>query len=134
MIAWVEVWMQARWQRLAGYSLVRAMAWKGRVDRRRARPMADDVAIGGPAGGTVMRRHTFRFRWINRYDDCQRMQRLARVVWQRGTVGDGAGYSVKLSVGLRPCLWRFQRELCGLVVTVAGVRVHYVRSYGGINV
>jgi hypothetical protein len=40
MIAWIEVTMQAAWQRLAGFSLVRAMAWKLRVDRRRARPVA----------------------------------------------------------------------------------------------
>jgi hypothetical protein len=40
MMARLELWMQARWQRLASYSLVRAMAWKLRVDRRRARPVA----------------------------------------------------------------------------------------------
>ncbi len=45
MIAWVEVWMQARWQRLAGYSLVRAMAWKLRVDRRRGVPAGDCVGV-----------------------------------------------------------------------------------------
>ncbi|MGI4945139.1 MAG: hypothetical protein ACRYHQ_32020 [Janthinobacterium lividum] len=45
MIAWIEVTLQAAWQRLARHSLVRAMWWKARVDRRRARPVA---------AGTVM--------------------------------------------------------------------------------
>jgi len=53
VIAWVEVTVQAAWQRLAGFSLVRAMLWKARVDRRRARPVADGVV-------TVERRRAVR--------------------------------------------------------------------------
>jgi hypothetical protein len=45
MIAWVEVWMQARWQRRASFSLVRAMWWKVRVDRRRARVWTDAPGV-----------------------------------------------------------------------------------------
>lgn len=80
-----------------------------------------------------MTRHGFKVRWINRYDDSARMRRLARAVWQRGTVGDGQGYSVKLTLGLRPALLAWRREYGGWIATVAGLRVHYRRSYGGIH-
>ncbi len=44
-VAAAEVAIQAAWQRLAGFSLVRAMAWKLRVDRRRARPVAVETVM-----------------------------------------------------------------------------------------
>ena len=87
-----------------------------------------------PETTALMRWHTFRCRWIGRYDDRQRLVRIGRAVWQRGKVGDGKGYSVKLSLGLRPRLWQFRREMFGVIVTALGVRVHYARSYGGIDV
>jgi hypothetical protein len=59
--------------------------------------------------------------------------RVARVVWQRGRVGDGTGYSSKLSLALRPRLFERRRAHDGWLCTVAGIRVHYQRSYGGIQ-
>lgn len=59
--------------------------------------------------------------------------RLLRVTWVRGTVGDGQGYSAKLSFGLRPVLFRWRRELFGWIVIICGLRIHYDRSYGGIH-
>jgi len=52
MMARLELWMQARWQKRASFSLVRAMWWKRRVDRRRG------VAVGDAVG--VDRRRTGR--------------------------------------------------------------------------
>lgn len=74
-----------------------------------------------------------RTRWkrVMRYDPGNRLLRIGRVMWERGTVGDGQGYSVKLSLGLRPTLFRWLREGDGWLLTVAGVRLHYRRSYGG---
>lgn len=68
---------------------------------------------------------------VMRSDPDARLFRVARLVWDRGTVGDGTGYSVKLSVALAPRLFRFRRELEGWILTLFGVRVHYARSYGG---
>ena len=81
-----------------------------------------------------MTRHDFRARRIFRYDPMARLFRLGRCVWQRGTVGDGQGYSVKLTLALHPRLWSYRREMTGFVLSVCGVRLHYQRSYGGINV
>ena len=81
-----------------------------------------------------MARHHFKVRRIFRYDPMARLFRLGRCVWQRGTVGDGRGYSVKLTLALNPRLWKYQREMTGFVLTLFGFRLHYQRSYGGINV
>lgn len=77
-----------------------------------------------------------RARWIGRWDGCGRVLRLVRVMWERGTVGDGRGYSVKLSLGLRPKLFerRSEGHGRGWWLTLAGVRLHYQRAYGGIHV
>lgn len=72
-----------------------------------------------------------RFKWVIRYDPGNRLLRIGRVMWERGTVGDGQGYSVKLSLGLRPTLFRWRREGDGWLLTVLGVRPHLRRSYGG---
>ena len=75
-----------------------------------------------------------RARWIGRYDASLRALRLGRVMWERGTVGDGDGYSSKLSLALHPRLLRWQRDPGrGWCLTLAGVRVHYQRAYGGIQ-
>jgi len=73
------------------------------------------------------------FRRIFRYDPDNRLLRLFRVTWQRGTVGDGKGYSNKLTLGLRPRLFGFRREYGGWLLTLFGLRLHYDRSYGGIH-
>lgn len=74
-----------------------------------------------------------RAKWIGRYDSGARMLRLGRLAWERGTVGDGNGYSAKLSFGLRIAMlqWRFDGHR-GWMINVAGLRIHYQRSYGGI--
>lgn len=71
-----------------------------------------------------------RVRWIGRYDPGNRLLRLVRVMWEHGQAGNG-GYSVKLSLGLCPTLFRWLREGDGWLLTVAGIRLHYRRSYGG---
>lgn len=73
-----------------------------------------------------------RIRWINTYDPRQRLRRLARVTWKRGRVGDGQGYSAKLTLALTPRLFRVTREFGGWIVTLLGVRVHHSRSFGGV--
>jgi hypothetical protein len=75
-----------------------------------------------------------RFKWVGRYDPTMRMVRLCRLMWERGRVGDGAGYSAKLSLALRPSLLGFSRARDEWFVTFAGVRVHLQRSFGGIQV
>lgn len=79
-------------------------------------------------------RRNLRVRKIMRYDPSNRLLRVGRVMWERGIVGDGDGYSVKLSVGLRPALFRWKRGSTGWLLTVLGLRVHYDRSYGGTHV
>lgn len=81
-----------------------------------------------------MKRHHFAARKVLRYDDRQRLFRVARAVWQRGVVGDGEGYSASVSLALRPALFLWHRETFGWFLVVAGVRLHYQRSYGGIQV
>ena len=61
-----------------------------------------------------------RFKWIMRWSREEGRYRLGTVVWQRGTVGDGVGYSCKLSVAL---LSRFPF-----------LRIKLHTSYGGIYV
>lgn len=63
-----------------------------------------------------------------------RLIRLCRVVWNRGTVGDGRGYSCKLSLGLSPYMFYYAngREIHSLMLIVCGIRVHFQKSFGGI--
>jgi hypothetical protein len=63
---------------------------------------------------------------------------MCRWTWKRGVVGDGAGYSVKLSIGVWPVLGRWSRtrvwgQITELDATILGLRFHYQRSYGGIH-
>lgn len=118
-------------------------------------PIASDARLGKPPCGechlqpgetcdicgaerarriTDMRRHSLRARKLMRYDPGSKMLRVGRVVWQRGEVGDGQGYSTKLTLGLRPALFSWRRESRGWKLIVLGVRVHLDRSYGGIHV
>lgn len=69
-----------------------------------------------------MRRHQVKLRWVWRYCPGDSMWRLFRVVWQRGTVGDGQGYAAKLTFAWSWKVWRH----------VFGLRVRYHRAYGGI--
>lgn len=61
--------------------------------------------------------------------------RLFRVMWQRGVVGDGKGYSCAFSVGLYPrvaCWRREPRDEWRL--WLCGIRFHFERSFGGVHV
>ena len=78
--------------------------------------------------------HGLKVIWIGQTDPMMPIFRLARAVWQRGRVGDGSGYSAKLTVGLRPKMWQWNHGSSEWAVTLLGVRWHYRRSYGGIDV
>jgi hypothetical protein len=67
---------------------------------------------------------------------------IARFTWDRGTVGDGKGYSSKLSFKLQfcPVLWVVgivrEKRTSGLIwwfclLRTLHLRVKLVRSYGG---
>lgn len=58
--------------------------------------------------------------------------RLFRLVWTKGVVGDGTGYSVKLSLAVQPKLYQFIREHNGWILFICGIRLHKLISYGGI--
>lgn len=74
-----------------------------------------------------------RFKRVMMYDGIQGLFRLFRVMWERGAVGDGVGYSAKLSVALMPKLFGWAREGRGSwFLTLFGIRLHYDRSYAGI--
>lgn len=73
----------------------------------------------------------FRFKRVLRMDEIQRHFRIGRFIWDRGTVGDGDGYSVKLALGLWPRFFHIQRGRYDRLICILGLRVHYSRSYGG---
>lgn len=69
---------------------------------------------------------------VMRYDNTMRMFRVGRIVWNTGAVGDGRGYSSKLSLALMPKLFGWYREPKAVwTLTLLGVRVQRFRSYGG---
>lgn len=71
-------------------------------------------------------------KWIFRRDGS--VLRIVRLMWTRGTVGDGKGYSSKFTIGLCPRLLWYRRECDGWLLWLLGVRLHYRWSYGGIFV
>lgn len=72
-------------------------------------------------------------RAICRIDGIQGFYRLFRIVWVRGTVGDGNGYSAKLSVALDSKILGWNKDAdTDWCITFLGIRLHYCRSYGGI--
>ena len=76
-----------------------------------------------------------RFKKVMRLDTIQRHYRLFRLLWTNGKVGDGNGYSAKLSVGLIAKLFSYTRlSRYDISLTVMGLRLHYARAYGGIIV
>lgn len=68
---------------------------------------------------------------VCRWSATEKLLRLVRVVWARGHVGFG-GYSAKVSLGLTPKLFHFRRGWNEFHLTLLGVRLHYLRSYGGM--
>ena len=73
-----------------------------------------------------------KMRWIGRRQGW--LLRLAQATWTRGNVGDGRGYSRKVSLGLYPRLIGIRREFGSLFVYLCGVRLHIETSFGGIHV
>lgn len=72
------------------------------------------------------------FKKVLRYDSSSKLLRLFRLVWHTGTVGDGQGYSSKLSLALTPKLFRFSSDALEWEVILLGLRIHHCRSYGGL--
>lgn len=87
------------------------------------------VAAGRIERRRDMRRRNLRVKRVMRFDEIQRHFRLLRIMWERGTLGGGYGYSVKLAFGLWPRLLGYDRTFS--ILTVLGLRIHYSRSYGG---
>lgn len=88
-----------------------------------------------PEQSVARTRTGLRVKWVGRYDPSARMVRLGRIMWERGTIGDGEGYSAKLSLALRPVLFGWSRTAYPeWMLTVAGLRIHYQRAYGGRHV
>ena len=75
---------------------------------------------------------TIRLKSIFRYDPAFPKVRLFRVTWETGTVGDGQGYSTKLTFNLVPRWFEWVSFPDDKWLTVLGVQVHRKRSYGGI--
>ena len=73
-------------------------------------------------------------KWVFRYDKTSNMFRIFRLMWTRGVVGDGKGYSCKFSLGLLPRIWFFRRGFNEWHIIVLGFRLHYQCSYGGKHV
>jgi hypothetical protein len=71
-------------------------------------------------------------KWVGRWSPEEKVLRLFRVVWCRGTPGTASGgYSAKFSVSLSPRLFSVRREFWSYAITLLGLRLHYMRSYGG---
>lgn len=68
---------------------------------------------------------------ICRWDGSQKLFRIARLVWDRGTVGDGKGYSSKLTLAVGKKLARFKFSRTEKELFLLGLRVTLLRSYGG---
>jgi hypothetical protein len=72
------------------------------------------------------------FRWIMRLDTVQRIYRVARFTWSRGIVGNGKGYSAKLTFALTTEWFPYwTNEFHDWFFVLFGLRIHYCRSYGG---
>ena len=73
-----------------------------------------------------------RLKTVLRHDEIQGHYRLFRVMWERGTVGDGAGYSNMLSVAVQRKLFWFERFGGSWLLIILGLRIHRKRSFWGI--
>ena len=91
-----------------------------------------------------------KLKWINRYDDLAKRRRICTLTGCRGTVGDGKGYSWKLTLSLRDWSvvkrqpWRSIKEpyrlqkyweyknIYRLEYGLLWPILSYTRSYGGV--
>jgi hypothetical protein len=68
-----------------------------------------------------------------RYDEIQGHYRLFRVMWETGTVGEGAGHSNMVSVAFQPTLFQYNRlSAFSWRLVFCGIRIHRKRSFVGI--
>jgi hypothetical protein len=75
-----------------------------------------------------------KFKRVLRYDPSARKFRLCRWTWQTGEWqprADVPPYSHKLSVALRPRLFRLERRWDGWRLVLLGLEIHREWSWGG---
>lgn len=72
-----------------------------------------------------------QIKWVMRADPMMPIFRICRVMWNKGIVGDGNGYSAKLTVGIRPKIFQWNKGSYEWALTLLCVRIHHRRSYGG---
>ena len=76
-----------------------------------------------------------KFKKVMRRDNIQGHFRLFRILWSKGVVGDGKGYSAKFSLALTKKFFKYERlSIYDIELTLLGLRFHYKRAYGGIIV
>lgn len=75
-----------------------------------------------------------RFKRVMRFDDRSRMLRIGRFLYERGERGAKGWYSAKLSLALWPKLFQWRTDWREWDLTVLGLRIHSLRSYGGVIV
>jgi len=68
---------------------------------------------------------------VLRFSKRDKLFRIFRVVYNKGNVGDGKGYSAKVSLALMPVLVGFRKELFGFTLCFLGFRLHHKKAYGG---
>jgi len=88
-------------------------------------------------------RHPARIQWKPNYIPSEKRLCLTRIRWERGTVGDGKGYSSKLSVSLilEPrdvwvgLYWKcdtFTKTVWLCLLPCLPIRIKLHKSWGGI--
>ena len=75
-----------------------------------------------------------KFKTVFRWDSGNKVLRLFSIMWCVGTVGDGKGYSAKITVALAPRFFMWRKEFYSYCLTIAGLRVHFAKNFGGIHV
>ena len=79
-----------------------------------------------------------KLKWINRYDELAKRRRICTLTGCKGTVGDGKGYSWKLTLSLCDKPLYTNRNQYSYVLTgrreyaLGRIMLSYSRSYGGI--
>lgn len=72
-------------------------------------------------------------RWIGRIDPRERIVRLWRLTWWKGTPGYDGGHSTKFTLALSAKPFGFSRGWREWILTVFCLRLHWQRSYGGAH-
>lgn len=83
-----------------------------------------------------MKLHHWKLKVIRRWSPSERIYRLLRIIWQRGTVGDGKGYSAMFTVSFCKKLFSIQRDQSsglGFYFILLGLRIHFQKAMGGIH-